>query len=72
MGYKQLLDNGLAISKGAYLIVKNDSTKRYNRNHYALKHMSMGGWNEIGTRENWEEFVEYVVSQTKDLFVGIK
>ena len=71
MDYKLFLDKGFSISKGSYLIAKNDGFRRYHRNHYCLKHLSMGGWNELGSNENWDEFVEYLTKKTGTIFEGI-
>lgn len=60
MDMKDLLDGGYSISKGRYKILRYDCQRRYNKGEYSLHRMSMGGWNEIGCKKTWEDFVEYV------------
>ncbi|MGL5646903.1 MAG: hypothetical protein ACRDDY_03545 [Clostridium sp.] len=60
MSIKELLDKGYGISKGRYKILKYDYQRRYNKGEYSLHRMGMGGWNEVGCKKAWEEFVEYV------------
>jgi hypothetical protein len=69
--YKCFLDNGFSISKKNYCIAKYDNSRRYNKGHYVLERLCMGGWAKVGANKDWSDFVEYLKIETGDVFVGI-